>query len=226
MEGESRRGAGPSGDRRFAPERMNAVTDGVFAIVLTLLVLELRLPEQDESVLVLLREDWRVFVAWLISFVLLARFWLVHHGLTAGLRTCGSTTLGLNFGVLGAVSLVPFSADILGTERIAEPWSTVVFAANVGLVSLAIGLLARRVAHEPHLDDLDPSVTALGGYQQHHLYVLPLVTLAAALLAFAHPVLAVGLLAAEFVYFAVGRRVRRHHRSPGVLATTSSRGTS
>lgn len=224
MEGDSARVTRWS-DGRFTPERMNAVTDGVFAIVLTLLVLELRLPEQDESVLVLLREDWRVFVAWLISFVLLARFWLVHHALTAGLSSCGSTTLALNFTVLGAVSLVPFSADVLGTERVAEPWSTVVFAVNVGLLSLAVGLLARRAAHEPHHSDPDRSVEALSSYQVHHLYVLPLVTLGAALLAFAHPVLAVGLLVAEFAYFAGGRRARRNHPSPRDLATTSPRGT-
>lgn len=224
MEGDSRRVTRWS-DGQFTPERMNAVTDGVFAIVLTLLVLELRLPEQDESVLVLLREDWRVFVAWLISFVLLARFWLVHHALTAGLRSCGSATLALNFTVLGAVSLVPFSADVLGTERVAEPWSTVVFAVNVGLLSLAVGLLARHVAHEPHDGDPDRSPAAPSHYQAHHLYVLPMVTLAAAVLAFAHPVLAVGLLVAEFAYFVGGRRARRHHPSPRDLATTSPRGT-
>src|SRR5687767_4786574 len=105
MDGESRQAASSPADGQFTPERMSALSDGVFAIVLTLLVLELRLPERDESILALLRDDWRVFVAWLISFVLLARFWLVHNAITAGLRTCHTRTLALNFAVLSAVSL-------------------------------------------------------------------------------------------------------------------------
>lgn len=186
----------------FTPERVSALSDGVFAIVLTLLVLELQLPDGDESVLVLMREDWRVFFAWLISFVVLARFWLVHHAVTSGLRQCHTTTLTLNFAVLGAVSLVPFSADVLGTERITESWSTIVFAVNVGVLSLSLGLLARHTAQKPHLRHANRSVTTLNRYQTHHLYVLPLVTLASILLAFVHPVPAVAILLAEFLFFA------------------------
>lgn len=186
----------------FTPERMNALTDGVFAIVLTLLVLELRLPEKDESILTLMLDDWRVFVAWLISFVLLARFWLVHHSVTSTLRECRSTTLALNFAVLGSVSLVPFSADLIGTERIAEPWSTVVFAINVGLLSLTVGLLARHAIHDTDLLHPDRSMTALIRHRASHLYVLPTVAMASALLAFVQPYLAVGILLVEFVVFA------------------------
>lgn len=208
-------------DGQYSPERMSALTDGVFAIVLTLLVLELKLPERDESVLELLRDDWRVFVSWLISFVLLARFWLVQHAVTAGLRQCNTMILALNFAVLGAASLVPFSADIVGTERIAEPWSTVVFAGNVALLSLAVGLLARYVAHQTHLLDPDRSLPALGRYRLHHLYVLPAVALASTALAFAHPVLALGFLVAEFVFFVstgVRRQPRQHPLPPGAIA--------
>jgi uncharacterized membrane protein len=204
MEDDSRLKVDTPADREFKPERMNALTDGVFAIVLTLLVLELRLPEKDESIVALLRDDLRVFIAWLISFVLLARFWLVHHAVTARLQHCHTGTLTLNFAVLGAVSLVPFSADLLGTERISEPWSTVVFAGNVGLLSLAVGLLARHALREPHLLHPVPSTTVLSRHRSHHLYVLPTVAMVSALLAFAHPFLAVGVLLAEFVFFALG----------------------
>lgn len=202
MDVESPPTAGSPVEGPFTPERVSALSDGVFAIVLTLLVLELRLPERDESVLVLMRDDWRVFVAWFISFVVLARFWLVHHAVTATLRQCHMTTLVLNFAVLGAVSLVPFSADVLGTERITEPWSTIIFAANVGLLSLTLGLLARHTAQRPHLHHAGRSVTALNRYQLHHLYLLPLVTLASILIAFVHPVPAVAILLVEFLFFA------------------------
>jgi len=189
----------PGGE--YTPERMNALTDGVFAIVLTLLVLELKLPEKDESILSLMVDDWRVFVAWLISFLLIARFWFVHHAVTAGLAQCRSATLALNFSVLGGVSLVPFSADLIGTERIAEPWSTVVFAINVGLLSLTVGLLARHALREPHLLHPGRPMTELARHRLHHLYVLPTVAMVSALLAFVEPYLAIGILLAEFVIF-------------------------
>lgn len=187
--------------RSFTPERMNALTEGVFAIVLTLLVLELRLPETDESILMLMRDDARVFVAWLISFILLARFWLVHQSITACLRQCRMGTLTLNLAVLGAVSLVPFSADVIGTQRIAEPWSTVVFATNVGLLSISVGLMAGHALHESHLRHPEGSTTALARHRKRHLHVLPAATLSAVVLAFVHPYLAAGVLIAEFLSF-------------------------
>jgi uncharacterized membrane protein len=227
MEGESLRAGSSSTEGQFTPERMSALTDGVFAIVLTLLVLELRLPERDESILVLMRDDWRVFVAWLISFVLLARFWLVHHAVTAGLQKCHMKTLALNFVVLSTVSLVPFSADIIGIERVAEPWSTVVFAANVGLLSLTLGLLARHIARESHLRDPELSLTALVRYQLHHLYVLPVAALTSSLMAFAHPLFAVGILLAEFLFFAgTGLRRRLLHAPHRTRVTTPLEGAS
>ncbi|WP_297741096.1 TMEM175 family protein [Nocardioides sp.] len=197
-------------DGQFRPERMNALADGIFAVVLTLLVLELKLPETDESILTLIRDDVRVFVAWLISFLVLARFWLVHHAVTARLQVCRIGTLVLNFGVLGTVSLLPFSADLLGTERVSEPWSTIVFAVNVGLISLSLGLLARHALRERGPLHSAQSRTVLSGHRSHHLYVLPAVALASALLAFVHPYVAVGLLVAEFLVAAAwgGWRVR------------------
>lgn len=206
MEPEVEDGSQLKGDAsvegQFKPERMNALTDGVFAIVLTLLALDLKLPETDESILALMRNDRRVFIAWLISFLLIARFWLVHHAVTARLQQCHVGTLALNFCVLGAVTLVPFSADLIGTERIAEPWSTIVFAGNVGLLSLSVGLLARHVLRGPYLLHSDQSRTVLSRHRSHHLYVLPTVATASVLLAFVQPYLAVGVLLAEFVVFA------------------------
>lgn len=198
---------------RFQPERMNALTDGVFAIVLTLLVLELKLPEANESILVLIRDDARVFIAWLICFLLIARFWLVHHSVTAELQRCDVGTLVLNFGVLASVSLVPFSADIVGTERIVEPWSTVLFAGNVGLISLSIGLLARYALGKPNLLHPDRPRSLLSRHRLHHLYALPTVAMASALLAFIQPYLAVGIILLEFVVTIV-LGSQRHDRAP------------
>jgi uncharacterized membrane protein len=200
----------------FGLERLNALSDGVFAIILTLLVLELKLPDlaAGDTVPQALAENSHVFVAWLISFLAIARFWVVHHRITASLQRCSTGTLALNFAVLGAASLMPFTADTLGNAQIAEPWSTVIFAANFALVSLALGLLARHAATEVRLLRPEGAPTVLASYRRHHLVVLPLVSLGAAVLAFAHPYLAVALLALEFLV-AVWAGLRRRPAGPG-----------
>ena len=113
-----------------------------------------------------------------------------------GLEQYRSATLALNFAGLGAVSLVPFSADLVRTERTAENWSMVVFAVNVGLLSLTVGLLARHVLREPHLVHSDRSMTVLSRYQLHHLYGLLTVAMISAPLAFVEPYRATGTLLA------------------------------
>ncbi len=203
----------------FGTERLNAVTDGVFAIILTLLVLELKLPDlaQDDDMLAALAENRHVFVAWMISFLAIARFWTVHHAITATLLRVHSGTIGLTFAFLGAASLMPFTADALGNARIAEPWSTVLFAANFALVSVALGMLARHAAREPSLTRPDAPQSVLSQVRRHHLVVLPLVALAAALLAFTHPYISIALLLGEFVVVAWGAL-----RRPGVAGGTQA----
>lgn len=195
-DGASRRAHGET----FGVERMNAVSDGVFAIILTLLVLDLKLPDlaSGEDVRTALVENWHVFVAWLISFVAIARFWVVHHAVSSGLRRCHTGTIALNFAVLGVASLVPFSADLIGNDRLVEPWSTAMFAANFALLSVTLGLLAHHVATEPDLLDPERPAVRLSRYRRHHLVVAPVVFLAAASLAFTHPYVSIALLVAEF----------------------------
>lgn len=199
----------------FSPERLNAVTDGLFAIILTLLVLELKVPDlaRGDSVLAAMAEDWHVFVAWAISFLAIARFWMVHHSITATLARVHTGTIALTFLFLGAASLMPFTADALGTMRIAEPWSTVLFAGNFALVSLALGLLAQHAVREPSLTGPQAADSALAQVRRHHLVVLPLVALAAAVLAFTEPYVSIALLVGEFLAVAWHGLVRpRGHR--------------
>lgn len=188
----------------YSVERLNALSDGVFAIVLTLLVLELKLPETaaSETFLDTVAQDWHVFVAWLISFIAIARFWIVHHSVVAQMHRCHTGTIAINFAVLGVVSLMPFTADAIGTAEIAEPWSTVAFAANLGLMSLALGLLARHIGNEPGLHHPDRAPAGLDVHRRHYLYRLPAITIVAGLLAFFHPYLAIGLLVAEVLVVA------------------------
>ncbi len=183
---------------RYGIERLGALTDGVFAIVLTLLVLELKIPElpngQSQQVMLAdLVEKVPDFVAWLISFVLVARFWTVHHMVLANMKQCHVGTIVLNFIVLALCSLIPFGSSLIGTyefDRVAV--ST--FSALLGLSSLSLGLFARRVAIQPDLLK-KKLVSDLDWQWKYHVFGIPLVALGSVALEFVSP------LTSLFIWF-------------------------
>jgi uncharacterized membrane protein len=191
---------GACGRQLFGVERLNALSDGLFAIVLTLLVLDLKLPEVHNpgDILADLADNYHDFLAWLISFIVIARFWIIHQGITARMSHCHVGTVALNFLLLAFVTLMPFTASLIGTYKVTEPWSTVFFAMNMGAASIGLGLLARHVAREPSLLSADTEEGDLDWHRRQHLYVLPAVAAAAMALAFVAAYLAVAVILAEF----------------------------
>jgi uncharacterized membrane protein len=189
-------------------ERLNALSDGLIAIVLTLLVLDLKLPEPHDPAHILdrLGDNAHDFVAWLISFIVIARFWVIHHGITARMMRCHIGTIALNFLLLAFVSLMPFTAALIGSYEVGEPWATVFFASNLAAGSLGLGLLARHVSREPDLLRPETEEGELDWHRRQHLYVLPAVAIAAVGLAFVEPWIAIGLLLAEFGVVVAGSR--------------------
>lgn len=124
-------------DRLAGPERVVALTDGVFAIVLTLLVLEIAVPEglSGESLRSVLEELRPTLVAWVISFLIGGMYWVVHRDLFSRVRSVNRDLVWLNLLFLLPVSLIPFAASVLGKysdEPIAvHLYGVVVIAATV-----------------------------------------------------------------------------------------------
>lgn len=168
--------------RRYYPtERLGALTDGVFAIALTLLVLEIKLPDPPPADLTLaeiLRTDWHPFLGWLISFVVLARLWLIQHETAATLTRASSRTLIINMVFLGTISLIPFSANLVSVYELDEPLSKQIFALLIGLSSLVLGWFVRSAEQDQATaEGRDPkwSRRAL-----HHLIGVPIIAAVAA----------------------------------------------
>ena len=221
--------AAPSRRRTYGTERMNALTDGLFAIVLTLLVLEIRIPEPTEPDARLvdeLAETLPDVIAWIVSFLVLARIWVVHHTVTANMNRCHLRTLMFNFLLLGLVSLTPFTASLIAahppTSSLVRAFefqlegATAIFALQLGLVGLALGFFVAHVAKEPdvQIDDADD----LTWHSRHHLWVLPAVAVVAAGLAeLHHPLWAFGLLTGEFAValLILARHGRKGHPETG-----------
>lgn len=168
-------------DSTFGTERLGALSDGVFSIILTLLVLDLKLPalpaDFAESAMILALEE-RIpnLVAWLISFVLVARIWIVHHSIISNLGRCHVATFAWNFVVLCVCSLVPFGAGLIGTYD-HDPLAIALFSSIFGLTGLSLGLLARHAAFETHLHHERTKPSRLMRHWRYHAAVLPVIAL-------------------------------------------------
>jgi len=135
---------------RATPERLSAFSDGVFAVLITVLVLDLRPPELPtfEALLLL----WPTWLSYAVSYLLIAIVWTNHHYL---MRHAAEATPGLlwfNFAHLFSISLLPLSTAWMAVSRLApQPvafYAAVFFLVNVTYMSLIRELFDRTPAHE------------------------------------------------------------------------------
>jgi uncharacterized membrane protein len=101
-------------------ERLTALSDGLFAVAMTLLVLDLRVPVSAAGSAYTEHGLWDAllklapsFAAYLLSFTMLGTFWLAQHTLLGILGRCDRTLTWISLGFLFVVSLLPFSAALL-----------------------------------------------------------------------------------------------------------------
>jgi uncharacterized membrane protein len=147
--------AGAEPHTGLSKHRLEGLTDGIFAVAMTLLVIELKVPEHDtvhgpadlaQGVLRLAP----TFAAWIISFFVLAIFWFSHHRLFHYVRVVDGRLLWLNILYLGFVSLMPFSSALAGSYA-RMLFSQSFYSANMMMLSL-LGLLKyRHVFRHPEL---------------------------------------------------------------------------
>lgn len=137
--------------RRGSPDRVAAFTDGVFAIIITILVLEVGVPSNlsEQSLREALDETGSTLVAWVISFLLVGMYWVWHRDLFNRVRAVNRDLVWLNLVFLLPVSLLPFASAVLG-EYHDEPialhlYGFVLIAASLARVGL-FSYVSRRPA--------------------------------------------------------------------------------
>jgi len=120
--------------------RLEAFSDGVFAIAATLLVLELRVPEDGADLAVSLRGLWPAYAAYLVSFLTIGIIWVNHHTLLEHCRRVDRRFLYLNLLLLVAVGIVPFPTSLVDRYILSEHGATaalVVYGLGGLLISIA-----------------------------------------------------------------------------------------
>ena len=141
-------------------QRMDQLADGIFAIVMTLLVLDLRVPElfgfvSDSALWYELQKLVPVFLSYVLSFLVLATYWVAHnfivtsfaHNMTRGLAY-------LNILFLMTVALIPFSSHLLGQYYFTQA-AIIIYSANIVLIGLMLVVIMRYIIHSPSVENAE-----------------------------------------------------------------------
>ncbi|MGH7646524.1 MAG: TMEM175 family protein [Gemmatimonadaceae bacterium] len=123
---------------RATPDRLRTFSDGVFAVLITVLVLELRPPR--EPTFTALAALWPTWLSYAVSYVFIAIVWTNHHLLLRYAHEVKSRLIWFNFAHLFAVSLVPFSTAWMAVSELA-PKAVSFYAAVFFLVNATYILL-------------------------------------------------------------------------------------
>ena len=137
--------------------RLEAFSDGVIAIIITIMVLEMKAPQGTE--LVSLRPLIPVFLSYMLSFVFLGIYWSNHHHLFQAVRQVNGRVLWANLHLLFWLSLVPFVTGWMGESHMAA-WPVALY----GIVQLLAGIayfILTRVLLSDHAPD-SALATAIG----------------------------------------------------------------
>ncbi|MER6317365.1 TMEM175 family protein [Streptomyces sp. NPDC001581] len=101
--------------------RIEAFSDGVFAVIITILVLELKVPEETGSDFWHgVREQWPHYAAYVVSFLIIGVMWVNHHTIFSHLKRVDRPLLFLNLLVLMVVSVVPYTTNVLAEHLMEE----------------------------------------------------------------------------------------------------------
>jgi uncharacterized membrane protein len=171
-----------------SPARLEAFSDGVIAVIITIMVLELKVPHQEG--LAGLYSVLPTLCLYLISFAFVGIYWINHHHLVHRTEEADDLVLYANLGFLFCLSLLPFFTSYV-LEKKMDSYSVVIYIASMVVTGFSFLLLrlaiARRLRHAGKFDAEDKAV-------ERKNWLSLFVYLVAIPLAFQHPRVALGLV--------------------------------
>ena len=126
--------------------RMEAFSDGVFAVIITIMVLEMKSPHGTslEALMPLIP----VFFSYVLSFIYVGIYWTNHHHLLQAVQHVAGGVLWANLHLLFWLSLTPFATAWMGENPLA-PWPVALYGAVLLFASIAYFILTKRlIAHQ------------------------------------------------------------------------------
>jgi len=212
------------GDRGIA--RLEAFSDGVFSIAITLLVLDIRVPQVSNGLAAALAAEWTEYLEYVVSFVIIGIWWANHHELFEHFERSDHTLMLLNTLHLMCIASLPFStalvAAYLGTRDGDEAVAAAVYAGTLLLAAIGYNLVWRYGARGGLLrGEISESYVQ----RRNRLGLFSLLTYAVAVaLAFESVALSLALCFLIALYYARPSRRPARGLQPASAATSSDAG--
>jgi len=172
---------------RRSPERLSAFSDGVFAVLITVLVLELRPPELPTFKALL--SLWPTWLSYAVSYLFIAIVWANHHHLMRYATEATPRLMWFNFAHLFSVSLLPLSTAWMAVSKLA-PQPVAFYAAVFFLVNATyVALIWELVGRDP-VKDVAPKERRIMRFRS---IITLVIFAAAAIVALKYPLVGLGM---------------------------------
>jgi uncharacterized membrane protein len=133
--------------RELNPSRLEAFSDGVIAVIITIMVLDVKVPAHEISNLTGLRQVLPLLLVYLLSFIQVGIYWVNHHYLIDDLEQVTHGILWSNLALLFSLSLIPWATNWVG-ERGISPFSVALYAVVCQLPAFTWLVLAQQICRK------------------------------------------------------------------------------
>jgi uncharacterized membrane protein len=190
--------------------RIEAFSDGVIAIAITLLILDIKIPRElpeGASLLDALLAQWPSYFAFATSFATIGIMWMNHHRIFTQIKRADQMLLVLNGLLLLCITVVPFPTSLLA-EYLGEPeqrTAALVYSGTFVVTALIYNLLWRYAAYNNRLLDHRSDPAEVRGISRQYAFG-PLIYLGAFILAFFSATASLALYLLLAIFFAIPNR--------------------
>jgi uncharacterized membrane protein len=184
--------------------RLEAFSDGVFAIAITLLVLELNVPTGDH-LWHDLKEEWPSFAAFFVSFWVIGIIWVNHHAVMDHLARADRGVLYLNLLLLFTVVFIPYPTALLAEQLKSgedEKVAAVIYSASFFAMGLSFSLLWTYITRHRHLLGVELTDEQIRMTTTRFVIGSPVYAIAVAF-AFISPAVVLVIIALLALYYAI-----------------------
>lgn len=193
--------------------RLEAFSDGVFAIVITLLVLDIRLPHTGGDLGEELLNLWPSYFAYAISFIVIGAIWINHHAMFDHIVQADHKLLLLNTFHLMFIAFLPFSTSVLAEslhDRVDQSVATAFYGGTLTVIGILVTIMWYYAAYEHRL--LGEKISRDQAKRYGRGFLLgPVGYAIASLVALVLPWLALAMFIAINVFFLWPRRVNSNN---------------
>lgn len=131
-------------------DRLVAFSDGVFAIAITLLVLSIQIPELpqgpnlNQQLWDAMQNQVQEVFAYFLSFLVIGRYWLIHHRIFRLVIAADLTLFGLNLLLLSLIAFMPYATEVYGRYSDTSP-AIILYSLTVGITGMVLAILLEHL---------------------------------------------------------------------------------